>query len=382
MMKNNRSEIRCVRSHRHSNSYGIRQIAGLVALTLMITECASADDPLPPGTVEARDVFLRIKESAELPALERGQIRRFDAEPGDNVEPGQLLAELDDVEAKLNMELARIDLDIAQKQYQESTVVQIASATLDEARQLLIQARLEADAAKSMASADIGIRQATLASEVSKGDLDRATGARKEFSSSVSEQQMVKLTLVRDHDLLKLEQAQLDKSVETLRSRSRDAMVAQQEAAVQRLEHALQKAGSEHQAAELNLNGLQKQFEITQERLERRKLKAPFSGVIVERKRSPGEWVETGESVLRMIRMDVLSVEGYVSAHSITPESRGHKVIVTCGKSGNTRKIEGAVVFVSPEIDSVSQQVLVRAEIRNPDLQFRPGQPAQMWIAP
>ena len=221
-----------------------------------------------------------------------------------------------------------------------------------------------------------------MASEVSKGDLARAIGARKEFSSSVSEQQLIKLTLVRDHDLLKLEQAQLDKSVELLRSRSRDAIVAQQEAAVQRLEHALQKAESEHQGAELNLNGLQKQFEITQERVERRKLKAPFSGVIVERKRSPGEWVETGESVLRMIRMDVLSVEGYVSAQSITPESRGHKVIVACGNSGNTRRIEGAIVFVSPEIDSVSQQVLVRAEIKNPDLQFRPGQPAQMWIAP
>lgn len=383
MMMENRTEMHHVCSDRHCNSYGIRQIAGLVAVALMITsECASADDQLPLGTVEARDVFLRIKESAELPALERGQIKRFDAEPGDNVEPGQLLAELDDVEAKLNMELARIDFDIAQKQHQESTVVQIAKATLDEARQLLIQARLDADAAKSMASADIGIRQATMASEVSKGDLARAIGARKEFSSSVSEQQLIKLTLVRDHDLLKLEQAQLDKSVELLRSRSRDAIVAQQEAAVQRLEHALQKAESEYQGAELNLNGLQKQFEITQERVERRKLKAPFSGVIVERKRSPGEWVETGESVLRMIRMDVLSVEGYVSAQSITPESRGHKVIVACGNSGNTRRIEGAIVFVSPEIDSVSQQVLVRAEIKNPELQFRPGQPAQMWIAP
>lgn len=383
MMMENRTEMHHVCSDRHCNFYGIRQIAGLVAVALMITsECASADDQLPLGTVEARDVFLRIKESAELPALERGQIKRFDAEPGDNVEPGQLLAELDDVEAKLNMELARIDFDIAQKQHQESTVVQIAKATLDEARQLLIQARLDADAAKSMASADIGIRQATMASEVSKGDLARAIGARKEFSSSVSEQQLIKLTLVRDHDLLKLEQAQLDKSVELLRSRSRDAIVAQQEAAVQRLEHALQKAESEYQGAELNLNGLQKQFEITQERVERRKLKAPFSGVIVERKRSPGEWVETGESVLRMIRMDVLSVEGYVSAQSITPESRGHKVIVACGNSGNTRRIEGAIVFVSPEIDSVSQQVLVRAEIKNPELQFRPGQPAQMWIAP
>lgn len=80
--------------------------------------------------------------------------------------------------------------------------------------------------------------------------------------------------------------------------------------------------------------------------------------------------------------MDVLSVEGYVSAQSITPESRGHKVIVVCGNSGSVRRIEGAVVFVSPEIDSVSQQVLVRAEIKNPDLQFRPGQPAQMWILP
>lgn len=370
-------------SHRHCKSDGLQQITGLlIAVLLIISESASADDRLPPGSVEARDVFLRLKESAELPALERGQIRQIGAEPGDSVEPGQLLAELDDVEAKLNLELARIDLEIAQQQHRESVVVHIARATLDEARQLLAQARLDAEASEKMADADIGIRQATMASEVSKSDLERAIGARKEFSSSVSEQQLIKLTLVRDHDLLKLEQAELDKSVELLRSRGRDAMVAQQEAAVQRLEHALQKAESEHKAAELNLNGLRKQVEITEERVARRKLKAPFSGVIVERKRSTGEWVETGESVLRIIRMDVLSVEGYVSAQSITPESRGHKVIVVCGNSGSVRRIEGAVVFVSPEIDSVSQQVLVRAEIKNPDLQFRPGQPAQMWILP
>lgn len=343
---------------------------------------AAADEMPPAGAVAARDVFLRIKDAADLPALERGQLKRIVAEPGDRIEAGQLLAELDDVEAQLNLELAKIELEIADRQHQESAAVPIAKATLDEARQLLSQARLEAEATKAMASTDIGIRQATKDSEVSKRDLQRAVDARKEFSSSVSEQQLVKLTLTRDHDLLKLEKAQLDQQVEQLRSQGRDAIVAQQEAAVQRLEHALRKAECEYETAGLSLEGLQKQVAISEERLERRRLRAPFSGMVVERLRSQGEWAEVGESVLRIIRLDVLSVEGYVSAQLMKPDSRGHRVVVACGDSGSIQKIEGTVVFVSPEIDPVLQQVMVRAEIRNPDLQFRPGQPAQMWIVP
>lgn len=110
----NNSTIHRVCSHSHVNSYGLKQIAGFFFFVAFIisTECTSADDPLPHDAVEAHDVFLRIKESAELPALERGQIKRIHAELGDNVEPGQLLVELDDVEAKLNLELAQIDLEM------------------------------------------------------------------------------------------------------------------------------------------------------------------------------------------------------------------------------------------------------------------------------
>ena len=354
----------------------------LALITGTISTAAGDDQVVPAGALEARDVFLRIKDAADLPALERGQLKQILVEPGDSVEPGQLLAELDDAEAKLNLELATIEFDIAEKQYRESADVPIATANLAEAQQLLSQARLEAEATKTMASTDIGIRQATKDTEVSAGDLQRALSARKEFSSSVSEQQLVKLTLVRDHDLLKLEKAKLDQTVDLLRSQSREAIVAQQKAAVERLEHALQKAVSEHETAALNLKGLEKQVAITGERVARRKLTAPFAGVVVERLRSPGEWAEVGESVLRIIRMDVLLVEGYVGAHLINQEFRGRKVVVGYGESRSVQKIEGTVVFVSPEVDPVSQQVLVRAEIRNPDLLFRPGQPAQMWIVP
>lgn len=351
----------------------------VLILSAFITDVA-AEEKLPSGAIEARDVFLRIKESAAIPALERGQLKKILCEPGDNVAPLELLAELDDVEAKLNLEFAQIDFEIAEKQYQNSASVQIAAATLEETRELLNQAKLEAEASKTMASADIGIRQAKMDSEVSKGDLERAISARKEFSSSVSEQQLVKLTQIRDHDLLKLEKSKLDQSVEMIKSRSRDTIIAQQEAAVRRLEFALRKAESEHTVEALSLKGLQKHVEIAAERVERRKLKAPFSGMVVEQLKNPGEWVEIGESVLRIVRMDLLSVEGYVSANLVTSATQGSPVTVVCGSSADAR-IEGTLVFVSPEIDSVSQQVLVRAIIKNPDLNFRPGQPAQMWIS-
>jgi len=327
-------------------------------------------------------VYFRVKESADVPALERGQLKRIQVEPGDNIATSQVLAEIDDDEAKLNLELARIDLSIAQKQHRESLAVSIANATLAEAQELLSQTKHDAEASKILASADIGIRQATKDSELSKTELERAIKAQKEFSSSVSDQHLLKLTLARDHDLLKLERSQLDQSVEKLRSQSRDAIVAQQVAAVQRLQHALSKAESESETEVLKLNSLEKQVEIAEVRLERRKLKSPFPGVVVERLKNLGEWVETGESVLRLVRMDVLSVEGYVNADLVKPEYRGSRIIVSWGTSGNTNRTEGTLVFVSPEIDSVSQQVLVRATIQNPDLLLRPGQPAQMWIAP
>lgn len=343
---------------------------------------AHADEKPAAGSIEAHGTFVRVKESAVLPALERGQLKQIIGEPGDSVAAAQMLAVLDDVEATLSLELALLDLAIAEKQHTDSVAVPIAKATLDEAKLLLDQARLEHQAFKAVAEADIGVRQATKDSEVSQTELERAIVARQEFSSSVSEQQMSKLTLMRDQDLLKVEKSRHDQSVDLLRSRSKESLVSQQQVAVQRLEQSLKEAENSEQIAELKIQSLTKAAAIAAARLERRRLRAPFAGMIVEKLRNAGEWVESGDPVLRLLRLDVLVVEGYVSASLVSPKLRGHKVTVVCDVAGTPRKVEGAIVFVSPEIDSVSQQVQVRAEISNPDLALRPGQPAQMWIAP
>ncbi len=354
----------------------------LLSLFIAAAKTAHADEKPAAGSIEAHGAFVRVKESAVLPALERGQLKQVIGEPGDSVPAAQMLAVLDDVEATLSLELARLDLAIAEKQHQDSVAVPIAKATLSEAMLLLDQARLEHQAFKAVAEADIGVRQATKDSEVSQTELDRATVARQEFSSSVSEQQMSKLTLTRDQDLLKVEKSRHDQSVDLLRSRSKESLVSQQQVAVQRLEQSLKEAESAQEIAELKIQSLKKAAAIAEARLDRRRLKAPFAGMIVEKLRNTGEWVESGDPVLRVLRLDVLLVEGYVSATLVSPKLRGHKVTVVCDVAGTPRKVEGTIVFVSPEIDSVSQQVQVRAEISNPDFALRPGQPAQLWITP
>ena len=86
--------------------------------------------------------------------------------------------------------------------------------------------------------------------------------------------------------------------------------------------------------------------------------------------------------MLKIIRLDLLHVEGYADAKLITPEFRGRKVRVSCEGPTGQLQTEGQIVFVSPQVDPVSKQVQIRAEISNPDQTFRPGQAADMTILP
>lgn len=337
-------------------------------------------DDIPPGAIEVRDTFLRVREEARIPALEGGQIQSLNCQPGDLVSKGQLLGSLDQVEAELTLELARLEHQIALKTHSESVELPIASANLEEARELLRQTMLDAQAATLLASQDIAIRQAQRESEVSAADFERATVARKEFSSAVSDKEYARLALARDQDVLKLERARFDQNVEKLRSQSREAMVGQQGAAVRRLEQTLKKATTIHETAALELSRLEKQRAIAETRLQRRHFRAPFSGMIVEKLHTEGEWVEAGEPVLRLIQLDVLSVEGFTGTKPAASGLRGRTVVVDMGDADSVVQIQGKIVFVSPESDPINSQIRIRAEIPNPDQKLLPGQPVRMWI--
>lgn len=348
---------------------------------LLAQAAASAADKDASGTIAAQGCFLRLKEHAQVPARDQGVLLKFYCEPGDAVREGDLLASLDDTQARLSMQLAEIDLAVAKKRLNESTSVQIAKTAVEESATLMEQARVDLEVSRKMAESDIAIRLGQAASAYSQEALDRALKSRQEFSTSVSELELAKLRMERDRHRLDIEQAEYDQSLQTLRSAGRAAFVQQQQIAARRLALELSDAETEHAVAQLTTQRMSKTLELAEEHLDRRQIKTPVSGIVVEQLHQQGEWVEAGQPVLRVIRLDRLLVEGYVEAKLVDQSSRGCRVQVQAETRKGAVVIEGLLTFVSPEIDAVNQQVLVKAEIENRDLQLRPGQPVEMVIA-
>ena len=99
--------------------------------------------------------------------------------------------------------------------------------------------------------------------------------------------------------------------------------------------------------------------------------------------RHAGEWVEPGETMLRLIRVDRLRAEGFVNAAKIRGELKGAPVtLMVTMPDKTTVEFPGKVVFVSLEVDPVNGQQRIWAEVENKDLKLRPGLKASMVATP
>jgi len=128
--------------------------------------------------------------------------------------------------------------------------------------------------------------------------------------------------------------------------------------------------------AGLERNVSEAELEAVDNELERRTLRAPFDGVVVEIYRRQSEWVQPGEPVLRFVRMDRLRVEGFVSAKEIAPgQVEGAAVEITVTLPGEApEKMTGQISYVSPEVGS-NREYRIWAEVDNP-----PGRGGYPWL--
>ena len=99
--------------------------------------------------------------------------------------------------------------------------------------------------------------------------------------------------------------------------------------------------------------------------LNQRSVKSPISGVIVERFKSPGEFVED-EPILRLAQLDPLSVEVILPASMFGQISTGQlaKIMPEAPKNG---VYQAEVTIVDRVIDASSGTFGVRLELPNPD---------------
>jgi multidrug resistance efflux pump len=157
----------------------------------------------------------------------------------------------------------------------------------------------------------------------------------------------------------------------------------QQVAAVSRLRLLLETAEGTERAEQAQLDVLRTTVEIARQKVQRRRLVAPFAGIVTERRKAAGEWLEPGEPVLRLIQTSRLLIDGVVSIQESQRLQAGQAARVRRVAAVATGEVVMArLIFVSPEVDALNDAVRVRAEVPQPPAWLRPGAQVLLEIVP
>jgi macrolide-specific efflux system membrane fusion protein len=210
------------------------------------------------------------------------------------------------------------------------------------------RARIEYEIARKQAQNDLKVKIAKKAAEVAHVELKRAVESVEKYKKSVSQTEIDRLRLAAERADLEIDQAVHDQETALLASRLKET-----------------------------------EMELAQQAVERRVIASPISGMIVQVNVHQGEWVQAGKTVSRVLRVDRLRVEGFVLAKELTGDLVGRRVTLAVDLPGRPgAEFEGAMVFVSPEVNPVNSQVRVWAEVENKKLLLRPGLRGNLTIHP
>ncbi len=105
------------------------------------------------------------------------------------------------------------------------------------------------------------------------------------------------------------------------------------------------------------------------------RVKAPFSGVVLEQLITAGHRVEAADPLYRMARLDPLRLEIHVPLEQLGDTLVGQAIALS------DVDIQGQVITVGRMVHGADQGVLVRAEISKGAEQLRPGQFVQVQLA-
>lgn len=241
--------------------------------------------------------------------------------------------------------LAEISVKDGQLVEEGATIARIRDSDV---RLLVERSRMEADIALKKFNTDLDIQYAKKSTDVARAELARSIDSNTKYAKTVSKSEL-------DRQRLLVEQGELE---------------------MQKAEHEREVAGLTHQIRE-------NEHSTALDQLERRTIASPLKGMVVELQRRRGEWVQPGDTVARIVRLDRLRVEGFLAAKHASLDLVGSKArIQVTTADGKSLESPGEIVFVSPEIDPINSQVRVWAEVENADLALRPGMQATVIVEP
>jgi RND family efflux transporter MFP subunit len=250
-------------------------------------------------------------------------------------------------EAEVPAQEAGLIISVAVREGQRVKQGELLTQIDDQVPKLVADAtKAKYDIARAKAMNDVRLRFAHKSTEVAEAELKRSTESIERFAKSVSQSQLDVEQLTVQKNRLEAEQATHEQQIATLEMKQ--------------------------QESELNAARAQ---------ITRRRIVAPFDGVIVQIYARKGEWAEPGQKALRIVNVDRLKAEGFIRAEDATEHVVGRPIRLVIEPGGEQNTFAGKIVFVSPEVDPITGQVRIWAEIDNRDGRLRPGQPARMVVS-
>ncbi|MCX7413577.1 MAG: HlyD family efflux transporter periplasmic adaptor subunit [Planctomycetia bacterium] len=249
-------------------------------------------------------------------------------------------------EAGVLMELAVREGDVVRK----NDV--IAKIDDDQPQMEKRKAQAEYDQALAKAQSDVDVQYSEAAEKVAEAEYKKALESHTKVPGSVTEVERDRLALNEKKSELQIDQARLEQRLAALAAQSKEVEVLAAENAIGR-----------------------------------RLIKSPLDGVVVQVFPHQGEWMQPGDPLARVVRVDKLRIEGYVDSSRFGPDKVRDRPVTVEVMLADDRKetFKGRIMVTSPMVESGGDFRVV-AEVENrqdPNSQqwlLQPGQTARMTI--
>ena len=373
-----------------------RLVISLAMVCILQGDFASrsvADQPVEQGELAENvllieNLIVAAIDSAAVPSTIAGTIRDLAVREGDSVSKGQPLAQLDDADAKSAYLQASAEAKIAVELAAAPAAGELAEQELVLANQAIDRQVMSVQIAEKKADSDIRVQAAEKASLVAKNELERAAVARDRFSDSVSQSEIDGLALAHQRSLLEAQQAALERQLDLLTAQIERQSALELKTAVRAAELEVSKSRFDQSILRLRADSIRHQVDQAKLVVLKHRIASPLDGVIAQVFRRPGEWVQPGDAIFRVVRLSRLRAEGFLSSDQAAElrsrsEDRAELRSVTVDwlmPTGERKLMPGKVSFISPEVDAINAQVRFWVEFDNLDLLALPGMKVNVRI--
>jgi len=355
-------------------------LRGVVMTTAVANE-------LPTDTKSRDDIWVienlvvTVIDSAAVPSTIAGTIRDLAVREGQPVKKGQPLCQLDDSEAKSIYLQAVAETKITVELASSSVAGELAQQKVALADQAIGRQAILLEIAEKKAASEICVRAAEKAALVAKNELERASVARQRFADAVSQSEIDGLNLAHQRTLLESQQAELERQLDALTAGAEQQTSVELKTSLRAAELELAKSRFEQSILRLRSDSVRHEVDQAKIIVLKHRIVSPLEGVVAEVFRRPGEWVQPGDAILRIVKLSRLRAEGFLPSEqairlrNLSDDKVQKKSVSLHGQmaTGESKSMVGEISFVSPEVDVINNQVRFWVEFDNTDLNIFPG---------